>query len=108
MIITAEYHLYFNEDEFLKVMQHERVIFTYDAISNAIEMCENIHTNQIITCKLYLIIEHGYRIFIHPIVGDMFEVTLGDCAGTSRELRPGHSLPNMLISGAFDEAHVTN
>lgn len=89
-------------------MQHEHVRFTYDAISNAIEMRENIYTNQIMTCKLYLITEYGYRIFIHPIVGDMFEVTLGDCAGTSRELRPGHSLPNMLVSGAFDEARVTN
>ena len=101
----AEYHLYFNEDEFLKVMHHERVRFTYDAISDAIVKRENIYTNQIITCKLYLI-ECGYRIFIHPIVGDMFEITLGDCAGISRELRPGHSLPNLLISGGFDKARV--
>lgn len=102
-----EYHLYFNEEEFLKVMRHELVRFTYDAISDAIEMRENIYTNQIITCKLNLI-ENGYRIFIHPIAGDMFEITLGDCAGTSRELRPGHSLPNMLISGAFDKARVVD
>lgn len=101
----AEYHLYFNEDEFLKVMQHELVRFTHDAICNAIEMRENIYTNQIITCKLNLI-EYGYRIFIHPIAGDMFEITLGECAGISRELRPAHSLPNMLITGAFDKARV--
>ena len=49
-----------------------------------------------------LLFEWGYRIFIHPYKGETFELTLGACANTDREIRIGHNLEKMLFSGVFD------
>lgn len=61
-----------------------------------------IHTTMVNLCTLSLL-DKGFRIFIHPQsgFGDVFEITLGSCDRTAREIRPAHNLPNMLMSGAF-------
>ena len=60
-----------------------------------------IHTLQMglltISSKLF---DAGYRIFIHDDHGE-FELTLGDCARTNREIRYAHNHFKMWISGEF-------
>lgn len=60
-----------------------------------------IHTLQMglltISSKLF---DAGYRIFIHDDHGE-FELTLGDCARTNREIRYTHNHFKMWISGEF-------
>lgn len=60
-----------------------------------------IHTYQVQAVSTSLI-EMGYRIFVHPHKGPVFEITLGACANTDREIRLGHSLNKMLVNGVFD------
>ena len=94
-----EYHLYLgNVDKNTK-----------DIICNSIHDIEilkkygkSIHTEQIVSCTTQLFTD-GYRIFIHPFEGDEFEITLGYCKRTEREIRMGHNLFRMLINGAFGD-----
>ena len=41
------------------------------------------------------------RLFVH-INGEIHEITLGDCDGTTREIREAHNIEHMLIAGEFD------
>ena len=99
-----EYHLYLGE-----VDKNTR-----DIICNSLHDIEvlkkygkTIHTEQIVSCTTELFTE-GYHIFIHPFEGKEFEITLGDCERTSREIRMGHNLYKLLIAGTFDinDTHV--
>jgi len=57
-------------------------------------------TTQILLCKTSLI-EKGYRIFVYPKIGERFEITLGACECTNREIRIGHNIANLIVSGEF-------
>ena len=60
-----------------------------------------IHTSQMglltMSSKLF---DAGYRIFIWDDHGE-FELTLGDCARTNREIRYAHNHFKMWVSGEF-------
>jgi len=61
-----------------------------------------IHTRNIIFANSRMIDKYGFRLFIHPSIGDMFEITFGKCANTSREIGPHHDILKLLLSGEFD------
>ena len=91
-----EYHLY------LYKLNYEGMVHTYTDTMNAIKNNQSlIGTTQLVTCTGELF-DKGYRIFIHPKPHDMFEITLGACVRTDREIRKAHCLWHMLISGAFE------
>ena len=78
----------------------------WDRYSDVVRLIQSgkgrIDTQNIIFADLRLITEHGYRLFIHPEVGDVFEITLGECAHLDRDLRPVMNLLKMILNGAFE------
>lgn len=61
-----------------------------------------IHTHNVIFANSRAIEKYGFRLFIHPSIGDMFEITFGECANTSREIKPHCDILKLLLSGEFD------
>lgn len=71
---------------------------TYFATERAIEYdYDVIHTTQISFCSF----RYNRRIFIH-VNGNIHEIIVGDCDGTTREIKEFHNLEKMLISGEFN------
>lgn len=53
------------------------------------------------TLTHFLSFSNAERLFVH-INGEIHELTLWDCEGTERVIRPGHNLEKLLISGEFN------
>lgn len=83
-------------------------VHTYRLSALLIELeSERIDTTQIVLCTTDLF-KKGYRIFIHPVKGPMFEIKLGDNSPyTDKEIRMGHNLYKMLIAGTFNTTKTT-
>ena len=62
----------------------------------------NIQTMNLYFCDMRIITKYGYRLYIHPTVGEPFEITLGKCANTKREIKPETNILHLLLSGEFD------
>ena len=79
---------------------------TYNAYCEVLEDVkegyDGINTQNLVFCDIKIITKYGYRLFIHPQVGEPFEITLGKCAGTKREIKPETNILHLLLSGEFD------
>lgn len=91
------FHLYMDVDDTRYILHS--YVKTKDAIDNEFPV---IMTTQVCLCKTSLF-EKGYRIFVYPKVGERFEITLGKCECTDKEIRMAHSLDKMLLNGAFNK-----
>lgn len=101
--MAKEFHLYLDDYE---VTKESYCLHSYVATKKAIETGQYIiHTTQVALVGTYLI-HAGYRIFIYPSVGKPFELTLGKCANTSKEIREAHNLEKLLVNGGFDTDSV--
>jgi hypothetical protein len=67
-----------------------------------------INTQNLVFCDMKIITKYGYRLFVHPQVGEPFEITLGKCVNTKREIKPETNILRLLLSGEFntDECKV--
>ena len=116
--MRKELHIWFGQSMPKPGIREGDIIESYDGLANLFRVAKSmdqysdghffipknviIHTHNIIFANGRIIEEYGFRLFIHPAVGDMFEITFGECANTNREIKPIHCLWHMLLSGVFD------
>ena len=79
---------------------------TYKEVEEAIEN-EESEIHAFTMSELYgALLDKGYRIFVYfrnkNGFIDRFEITLGDCDRTTREIKRAHNIWHLLISGGFD------
>ena len=48
------------------------------------------------------LIEKGYHIFVHNHYDDFFEITLGTCERTDKDIRLAHNIFKLWKAGTFD------
>lgn len=79
---------------------------TYNAYCEVLEDVkegyDGINTQNLVFCDMKIITKYGYRLFIHPQVGEPFEITLGKCANTKREIKPETNILHLLLAGEFN------
>ena len=98
-----EFHLWL--DIPLTVPQNliDKFSYTYESTLRCIDAgFDNINTTQIILCTTDLF-EKGYRIFVHDSNYKTYEIKLGVNEQTGREIRMGHCLYKLILSGEFDK-----
>lgn len=76
---------------------------SYDAvIQKLIYNQPIIDTKNLYFCNMRIITKYGYRMYIHPTVGKPFEIKLGKCANTKREIKPETNILHLLLAGEFN------
>lgn len=117
--MRKELHVWFGcNTPRLNFLDGDIIIESYDELSNTLRTMNRmdrlsdgyffipkdviIHTHNVIFAHSRMIEAYGFRLFIHPAIGNMFEITFGECANTNREIQPHHDILKLLLSGEFD------
>ena len=97
-----EFHLYLDFETVVKEMdagQIDSVCETYNDTVHSFCCTANGKVRSVI--PQFLSFDYADRLFVH-VKGDAHELTLGECEGTSKEIRMAHNLVKMLFTGVFD------
>lgn len=96
--MEKEFHIWFSDCQF------GLGVNSYESIMNSLKSAYSrvVHTHNLLFCDMKIITKYGYRLFIHPQVGDPFEITLGKCANTKREIKPETNILHLLLSEEFN------
>lgn len=105
MLKEIHLHLKITNKKQANLLYYEDYISTKRTIEKALESDKDevIHTTQphFLSFK-YL----PARLFVHLYnkndEEEVHEITLENCEGTEKELRPAHNLERMLLAGSFD------
>lgn len=107
--MKKELHIWFGRNMPRQGFLNGDVVESYDGLCRVLKNKDQyregdiiIHTHNIIFANGRVMEKYEFRLFIHPAIGDMFEITFGKCTNTSREIKPMHRLWHMLLSGEFD------
>lgn len=101
-IRKPEYHLYLYSVPITYLLDFvEDMQLTVDQVNYAISIGRDVMTIQVCTIST-LLFTKGYRIFVHDKPDSKFEITLGKCERTNREIRMGHNLERMILTGEFE------
>ncbi len=94
-----EFHIHFRD-------YPENTVHTIKEVEQLL-VCkaEEIHTTQLCEVSTRLF-EAGYKIIVHPYIGDVFEIKLGENTHTERLIKEGHNIAKLLYSGEFDSNGV--
>lgn len=96
-----EIHFYEDLYDLLEGKQIGTICLSWLDVCIAIRVGDkNIVTTQMSFMSTKLI-ERGYRLFVHPAKRGTYELTLGACVGTDKEVRPENNLFQMWKNGAF-------
>lgn len=95
--IKAEAHFWFSP-EYPKDNTYHAYSISKSALNDSCQQC--VHTTQFTLCTTDLF--EIRRIFIHPCVGNMFEISLGITNPSGRHIRKGLNLWRLLLAGEFD------
>lgn len=93
MMTAKEIHLYVDTLD-----PREDICVTYaDTIERLKRGDEVVRT----TLTHFLQWPYGDKLFVHTC-GEVFQITLGECVGTEREIRLAHNIERLLLHGGFD------
>lgn len=94
--MCEELHLHLTMDE---LPLHPQIRTTYLATYERVSLPKIfpiVHTTQ----THFLNWVYAKKLFVH-CYGKVHEITLGNCEGTNREIKAGHNIEKMLLSGEF-------
>lgn len=91
-----EVHIWLDKVEFEKYEESTYLCKTYaETIVMLKSDVKEIHTTQTHFCQF----EYG-KIFVH-VNGETHEITVGECEGTNRDIKPAYDIEKMLYAGEF-------
>lgn len=92
-------HLLLNKEAVKTIAWYEDdIYFTYEETYSELNQGRReIYT----TVPHFLSFKYAKKLFVH-INSEVYEITIGKCCGTTREIKKTHNIEKLLFAGEFD------